>query len=411
MLAILLAACPAHSAPENASGYVTDADGNEISIRHYPAEGDLLVVWLVDHDEQRDVFEDMLLAVQSAGIEIWRVDLLEAYFLPRSSENERTLSGAGVAAVLGQALTTSDKTVILAAYDRMPLAALRGMRKWQQQGDVSRLAGAVLFYPNLFGPAPIAGEEPVLDPIVSATNLPVVIYQPELGSQRWRLEKVMQGFWAAGAPAFTYLVPDVRDWFFMGDSDHGPGAKSATAAVPSQLKSFASMMQSIDKPAGPLAKDTSSSKGRTVTELVRLRRPFDVPGFNLEEISGETFDWSRYQGRVTLVNFWATWCPPCVEEVPSLNSLTARYRDLGLDVVSIDYRETREDLAKFIERIPVDFPVLLDLDGKVSLDWNVFSFPSSFLVDQNGKVRYSANRAIDWDTPEVWQVVDALLAE
>ncbi|MET0069526.1 MAG: TlpA disulfide reductase family protein, partial [Candidatus Thiodiazotropha sp.] len=117
------------------------------------------------------------------------------------------------------------------------------------------------------------------------------------------------------------------------------------------------------------------------------------------------------EDRVVLVNFWATWCPPCVEEIPSLNRLLAHYRGQRIEIISVDYRESAAEIGKFLKEIPVDFPVLMDRDGLTSLDWQVFSFPSSFIIDRLGRIRYTANRALNWDSPEVIGILDGLLAE
>ena len=79
---------------------MTDASDNEINVEVMPADGELMVIWLVDHSKQRLLFEKMLKSINSAGIEVWRVDLLADYFIPRSSENVRTISGEGVAALI-----------------------------------------------------------------------------------------------------------------------------------------------------------------------------------------------------------------------------------------------------------------------------------------------------------------------
>jgi hypothetical protein len=100
-----------------------------------------------------------------------------------------------------------------------------------------------------------------------------------------------------------------------------------------------------------------------------------------------------------------------VEELPSLNRLGRRYADSPFAILSVDFQESVEHIREFTGRIPVDFPVLLDADGRTSLDWRVFSFPSSFLIDRGGRIRYSVNRAIDWDNPEVWEIIDGLLGE
>lgn len=391
---------------------VLDADGNDISVSVYPSEGDLLVIWLVDHDEQRQLFERLLVEVQRSGVEIWRVDLLESYFLSRSNETQRTLPGEGVTALLRAAHQQTDKDILLVAYDRLPLAALRGARQWQLESAVSRLLGAVFFYPNLFGPVPTAGEDPLIDPIVNLTTIPVAILQPDNGSQRWRLNRVMQALWSAGSPAIAYLIRNVRDWYIMGEAtDPDPREEQAALQTPAKLKAIASLFESLPRKAAKTGTLDVDSLRPQVSELVQLDGEQQMPAFSLEEFKGGHISSGQYQGQVLLVNFWATWCPPCVEEVPSLNQLYAKYRSQGFEVVSIDFRETRKELEKFTRQVPVNFPVLLDEDGRVSLQWKVFAFPTSFLIDKKGRIRYSVNRAIDWNTEETWQLVEQLLAE
>jgi len=174
---------------------------------------------------------------------------------------------------------------------------------------------------------------------------------------------------------------------------------------------FAALLDTFPKAAEVQQLNTDQLQGNQVHELVKIPKPFKSPGFFLPGYDGSSDSWNNYQGKVTLVNFWATWCPPCVEEIPSLNQLTARYRDKDFRVVSIDYRENEQALQQFVKNIPVDFPILLDQDGKTALLWKVFSFPSSFLLDKKGTIRYSANRAIDWNTETTWQAIDQLIDE
>ena len=416
------------SAQSAQSFVVTDRSDNEINVEVMPADGELVVIWLVGHARKRLLFEKMLSSVNHAGIEVWRVDLLADYFIPRSSENIRTLSGEGVAALIEAAHRRTGKRIVLAAYDRLPLPLLRGVRLWQQSGGngqsdqsrpESRLAGAMLFYPNLFGPAPIAGEDPVVDPIVAATNIPITIYQPERGTHRLRLPEVVEKFWRGGAPAFVYFVPDVRDWFFMhpleGELADGKLAtaaeRQATAKVAQQLRQFVQIMDRLPKPLSVASMSVEIQQAKRVTGLVKVKGLKVMPPFKLTDMQGRQNSFGDFRGRITLVNFWATWCPPCVEEVPSLNRLAERYREQPFAVVSIDFREPAETVVEFMQKVAVDFPVLLDEEGQASMAWKVFSLPSSFIVDTRGRLRYSANRAIDWDSPEVWRVVDALLQE
>ncbi|MCP4043098.1 MAG: hypothetical protein GY731_14275, partial [Gammaproteobacteria bacterium] len=201
----------------------------EHDVEILPAQGNLLAIWFVDHEEERPSFEKMLQSVNATGVEIWRINLLEDYFLPRSSENARTMPGDGVAVIIKAAHSRSNKKILLVAYDRMPLPLLRGVRQWQTEyRGQSRIAGAILFYPNMFGPSPIAGMDPVPDPILSATNIPVTVYQPMLGSHRWRTVEIMNALWEGGSPAILYLAPNIRDWFFMHPPEQDPAERAAT---------------------------------------------------------------------------------------------------------------------------------------------------------------------------------------
>jgi len=390
---------------------IPDIQGYEISVEVTPAEGDLLLIWLVDHAEVRPMFDGLLQAISRRGVEIWRVDLLSSYFLPRSSETIRTLPGDAIVILLNSAHQLSRKRILIAAYDRMPLPLLRGVHQWQNGQPDSRLAGALLFYPNLFEPPAMAGDPPLLDPVLDVSNIPLAIFQPALGSQRWRLGQLMSTLWQAGSPAYAYLVPDVRDWFFMGESDHGSGDDAATAALPDQILGFAKLLDSYPKQTTALSLKRAEQPQRVVKSLIERQPASMAKGFKLKDLQGRTLASTELAGQVVLVNFWATWCPPCVEEVPSLNRLQARYSGKAVRIISIDFREAADELAAFMRRIPVAFPILLDEDGRTAFDWQVFSFPSSFILDRQGRLRHAANRAIDWDSPEVWQILDKLLQE
>jgi peroxiredoxin len=108
------------------------------------------------------------------------------------------------------------------------------------------------------------------------------------------------------------------------------------------------------------------------------------------------------------VNFWASWCPPCVAEIPSLNRLREQMQELPFELISINYAESPEKIRAFLQRVSVQFPVLVDPNGKVSQQWKVIGFPSTFVIGKDGKIKYGVNAAIHWDTPEVVNTLKAL---
>ena len=130
----------------------------------------------------------------------------------------------------------------------------------------------------------------------------------------------------------------------------------------------------------------------------------------MESLEGDRIIKNDYRNKVTLVNFWATWCPPCVEEIPLLNNLQAEMKGEKFEMLSINFGESRGVIKKFIEKVNVEFTVLLDEGGRVSGDWNTIVLPSTFVIGPDGKIAYVANAAIKWDSPAVITTMKELAA-
>jgi cytochrome c biogenesis protein CcmG, thiol:disulfide interchange protein DsbE len=111
-----------------------------------------------------------------------------------------------------------------------------------------------------------------------------------------------------------------------------------------------------------------------------------VQDFDLPRLGGTSQKLSGLQGKPVLINFWATWCPPCKEEMPLLERYAAQYRD-QLVVLGIDYEEAPDIVQPYVNKIGVTFPILLDQDGQVSEMYYARNFPTTFFVDANGILR------------------------
>ena len=115
-------------------------------------------------------------------------------------------------------------------------------------------------------------------------------------------------------------------------------------------------------------------KGKTIGE------------FSLTDLNGDTISMSNYQGKYVLLNTWATWCPPCRAEMPDLNEFYQQHHDKGFEILAINAGDSWEEANQFAESYGLDFTVLLDTDGTVINGLGVTGFPTSILVDPNGKV-------------------------
>jgi thiol-disulfide isomerase/thioredoxin len=135
-----------------------------------------------------------------------------------------------------------------------------------------------------------------------------------------------------------------------------------------------------------------------------------VPPLALKDLNGKTWELSALQGRAVLLNFWATWCEPCREEMPSLQTLAQRHEGEGLLVLMVNYRESVTAIKRFLERVPLSMPVLLDADGTAARAWTSRVFPTTVLIDRSGRPRHQVVGAVDWHGDEARSWVRDVLA-
>jgi len=126
-----------------------------------------------------------------------------------------------------------------------------------------------------------------------------------------------------------------------------------------------------------------------------------APGLFLSDLRGRDFRLEDYRGTVVLVHFWATWCEPCREEMPSLEKLKRRFTGRPLLVVAVNVDEPEARIRKFLAQFPLSFPILLDPGRQATKAWNVRLMPTTFVIGADGRIRYAASGGLDWSAPEV----------
>lgn len=134
-----------------------------------------------------------------------------------------------------------------------------------------------------------------------------------------------------------------------------------------------------------------------------------APGFNLTSDNGEGMRLEDYRGKYVLLNFWATWCQPCVEELPSLNSVYQGMRDKGLIVLGVSVDEDKDLYRRFLEAHRVGFPTVRDPERSVSTRYGTFKYPETYLIDREGVVIRKYVGAEDWRRPEIANYLQSLL--
>ena len=124
-----------------------------------------------------------------------------------------------------------------------------------------------------------------------------------------------------------------------------------------------------------------------------------TPALDLTDLQGQRFTTERLKGRVVVLNFWATWCAPCKEELPSLQTL----HELGggePQVIGVNVRETATQVRRYLQSAGIAFPVVLDPQGELARRWGVTVYPSTLVIGPDGRVRWRIQGEVDWTSAE-----------
>ncbi len=149
----------------------------------------------------------------------------------------------------------------------------------------------------------------------------------------------------------------------------------------------------------------AEKSGQALTPLAD--RP-PTPELDLLDMDGVRHRMSDYRGRVVIVNFWATWCPPCRDEMPSMQRAYEQLREEGIEMLAVNIGEDEDTIFAFTAGYPVEFPLLLDLDSATIQSWPVKGLPTTFVVDPLGRLAYRAIGGREWDDPDLLATVRAL---
>ena len=142
--------------------------------------------------------------------------------------------------------------------------------------------------------------------------------------------------------------------------------------------------------------------------LKQLSGKSTAPAFELIDLDDKVHTLKEYLGKPVVINFWATWCPPCRKEMPSMNRAWKILKDQGIEMIAIDVGQEDADVYDFIEDTPIDFQVLLDSESESLDKWNLVGLPTTYILNTDGTVAYSATGGREWDNEEIIKKILAL---
>jgi thiol-disulfide isomerase/thioredoxin len=134
-----------------------------------------------------------------------------------------------------------------------------------------------------------------------------------------------------------------------------------------------------------------------------------TPPLALDDLQGRAHRLEQYRGKVVLINFWATWCEPCRDEMPSIGRLREALAGKPFEVLAVNLAEPESRIRRFLEQTPLEFPVLLDRDTAAAKAWRARILPASFIVGPDGRIRYHYVGELDWSKEEVRRLIAGLL--
>lgn len=390
------------------------ANDIEFNYQHFKANNRIsntntVALWILPGYPHQQRFYEFSQRLSENGIEVWMVNILDNLFMPKGVNSIRQLTGDYVAQLIKRINQKTAKSVILIAESYSAIPVLRGAFQWQKTKPAKRyLTGAVLFSPNLFEAIPPLGQKPKFVEVANYTTIPILLYQSQKSNTRGQLPKLLSILENNNASVYTSMLKNTIAIFYLEDKT--PETLKLLKTLPKKIVSSLKLLESSPLPLFNTAikhktKIRSVQLDSTLKRYTAKNQPFKI---NLKTVFGKNFIKSNYNNQITIINFWATWCKPCLEEIPSLNRLQAKMKNTPFEIISINYAEKPTVIKTFMKSIKIDFPVLIDESGEQAVKWNVYAFPSTFVIGPDGNFHYGVNAGILWDSPEVIAALNKL---
>ena len=150
---------------------------------------------------------------------------------------------------------------------------------------------------------------------------------------------------------------------------------------------------------------------KLVSNLKPLKSKTPVPDFTLPDSAGKIRSLKDFRGKLVFLNFWATWCVPCREEMPAIERLYQEFKDRGLVVLAVNMKDIKKDALSFMKELKLTFPVLFDPDGEVGVLYGAWGLPATYLIGPKGTGLARAWGPAKWDGPGAKMLIQTLLDE
>ena len=123
-------------------------------------------------------------------------------------------------------------------------------------------------------------------------------------------------------------------------------------------------------------------------EIKVVKKGSTAPDFELVDLNGEKHRLKDYKGQGVVLNFWGTWCGPCEREFPAMENQYAKYKDLGVEIIAVNYKQSDFEVSEYVDKMGMTFPVAIDKKASVFGAYNIKPLPTTIFIDKNGKIQH-----------------------
>ncbi len=354
------------------------------------------------------------IALGDIDIETWAVDLHMGYFIDPNRQSVQHFKAEDIADIIQKASEQTSKKVYVMTNSSGAQPALKGIARYQQRAAVQktpmRLGGVILFHPALTLPSTEPGTAASWAAIATHSTLPVYYFQPTISTKQWHSAEITKALETGGSSVFFHPLKGITAGFHMRpDDDLNDADILQRERLPQDIKraiGLLSLQKDIPAPR-VLTQTPAPAKRRYGLKRLSLKPARSIYLDNLASIK-TTIEYDQHP--LSLISFWASWCEPCIKELPSLRRLQEDYARKGLNIVTINVGETADEMQSALTDFKMhDYTNLRDPQGETMKVWNVYGFPTNFLVTQSGKISHGSFGAVEWDDTDVRKVIDALL--
>lgn len=388
--------------------------GTSMSLTKFPASGKTLMVWFPSERGMRDGYIPVAMDMTFAGVDVWSVDLHATYMVPKTRQSMAEFDVDDLVSLLQHAKTEGFSEIYIATAGRGAQLALKvGLAAQKSEQGLGALRGFVFVHPHFIKGRPELGVAADYVAVAKQSNLPIYMLQPEYSTKYARSKEIVETLETGGSSVVVHSLKEVHGGFHTRPEED---LSEVDLAVKSELATITNYAISLlrDMPTPPLKLMADNSVKADKKAAFREPSLYPYKGdkspapLKLQMFEGDIYDLSQAKDEVILVNFWATWCGPCVKEIPSLSRLVERLKDKPFRVITVNIGEPESVIKEFVKAIPLNFPILLDSNGDAVRDWHVYAYPSNYLIDKNGKIQYAYRGALEWDSEAVVETIESL---